>query len=88
MGMMPSSEIKLRGCYDTGHGLKANIDAGDHGWTITYADYSSDYKDEDQSAELNYAAALEVLKSHFKTLIEVKEYEDADDLSDLVESES
>lgn len=71
MGMMPSSTIKIRKSYDTGHGLKAHIDASDEGWTILYADGGSLYKDDVKSAEQNFQEALSIIKDQFMGLQEI-----------------
>ena len=69
MGMMPSEEIKKSKQFIDSSGLKITIDAGENGWTILYADSSSEYKDVVDTTENNFNAALTVLKSH----LEVKE---------------
>jgi len=40
------------------------IESGKNGWTILYADSSSDYQDVESTAEDNFNRALERLKSH------------------------
>ena len=63
-GMMPYDEIKMRKTYKDSLGLEISIDAGENGWTINYADSSTEYKDIVDTVENNLAMALEVLKSH------------------------
>lgn len=63
-GMMPSSEIEQQKRYVDEHGLKITIQAGKNGWTILYADSSSEYADVVDTTENNHNKALEVLKSH------------------------
>lgn len=63
-GMMPSSEVTISKTYKDRLGLKITIDAGKNGWTIMWADYSSDYKDVEDTAENNFQEALAKLKSH------------------------
>ena len=66
MGMMPSSEVKREEIFKVGVGqLNVTVQAGEKGWTILYADYSSEYKDEDDTTENNFNKALDVLKNHF-----------------------
>jgi hypothetical protein len=63
-GMMPSSEVKMSKTFVDDLGMKISIDAGENGWTIMYADGSSEYKDVVDTTENNFNAALIVLKSH------------------------
>lgn len=63
--MMPSSEIEIYKTFKDDLGLKIIIEAGKNGWTIMYADSSSEYKDVEDTTENNFQAALTVLKSHF-----------------------
>jgi hypothetical protein len=63
--MMPSSEIKMSKMYIDDLGLKITIDAGENGWTILYADSSSEYKDVVDTTLNNFDKALKVLKGHF-----------------------
>ena len=67
--MMPFSEIEISKRFKDDMGLEVTIDAGPNGWTILYADSSSEYKDEIDTAENNFKKALEILKSH----LDVKE---------------
>lgn len=69
-GMMPASEVKLSKTYVDGIGLKITIQAGPNGWTIMYADSSSEYKDVEATTEENFEEALSVLKGHFSELTE------------------
>ena len=65
-GMMPSSEVKKEKSFRVGTSqLKVTLQAGENGWTILYADSSSEYKDVVDSTENNFNKALEVLKTHF-----------------------
>jgi len=63
MGMMPRSEIKLTKKFQDNLG-KIIVEAGPNGWTITYADYSTEYRDHVDTSESNMEAALVVLKAH------------------------
>lgn len=67
-GMMPASEIKKAANFKTEDGHTIRIDAGPHGWTITWADMSSTYRDVDQSTEANFNEALESAKEKFKLI--------------------
>jgi len=65
-GMMPSSEVKIEKQFRVGVGqLKVTIQAGENGWTILYADSSSEYNDVVDTTENNFNKALSVLKTHF-----------------------
>jgi hypothetical protein len=71
-GMMPCSEIELTKTYVDSLGLNIRIEVGKNGWTITYADSSTEYKDVVDTVENNLAMALKVLESHL-TVTEVQE---------------
>ena len=64
--MMPSSEVKREERFKVGvWQLTVTIQAGENGWTILYADSSSEYKDEVDTTDNNFEKAMEVLKTHF-----------------------
>ena len=64
--MIPSSEVKREERFKVGVGqLTVTIQAGKNGWTILYADSSSEYKDEVDTTDNNFKKAMEVLKTHF-----------------------
>ena len=66
MGMMPSSEVKKEKRFKVGAGqLKVTIQAGEKGWTILFADGSSDYKDVEDTTENNFNSALKQLNKYF-----------------------
>jgi pyruvate formate-lyase activating enzyme-like uncharacterized protein len=70
MGMMPKDEIKIEKVYKDSLGLKIIIQAGDHGWSILFADCSSIFKDVDDTPENNFEAALSELKTHISDIEE------------------
>lgn len=71
-GMMPSSEVKKRKSFRVGSGqLKVTIEAGENGWTIMYADNSSEYKDVVDTTENNFNKAMVVLNSNFGDINEI-----------------
>lgn len=70
MGMMPRSEIELTKKFQDNLG-KIIVEAGPNGWTITYADYSTEYRDCVDTSESNMEAALVVLKSHDLGITEI-----------------
>ena len=64
--MMPSIEVKREERFKVGVGqLTVTIQAGENGWTILYADSSSEYKDEVDTIDNNFNKAMNVLKSQF-----------------------
>jgi len=69
MGMMPSNEVKKEQQFKVGVGqLTVTVQAGENGWTILYADSSSEYKDVVDTTENNFNKAVEVLKTHFSEI--------------------
>lgn len=68
-GMMPSTEIEISKTFSDDLGLKIKVQAGKNGWTILYADSSSDWKDVEDTAENNFQNAL----THLKNIMNVKE---------------
>lgn len=69
MGMMPSSEVKKEQRFKVGDGqLTVTVQAGENGWTILYADSSSEYKDVVDTTENNFNKAIEVLGTHFSEI--------------------
>ena len=65
-GMMPSSQVKMSKRFVDDLGLKITIDAGENGWTILYADSSSEYADVIDTTLNNFNNAVKVMKGHFK----------------------
>jgi hypothetical protein len=64
MGMMPSNEVEIIKRIKDKTGMGITIQSGKNGWTILYADSSSDYQDIESTAEENFNRALGRLKSH------------------------
>lgn len=73
MGMMPSKEIEKSATYVDGNGWKIHIDAGPNGWTIRYADSSSDFKDKVATTEENFQEAYDLLKAKLPEVKEINE---------------
>ena len=72
MGMMPSNEVKREELFKVGVGqLTVTIQAGENGWTILYADSSSEYQDEVDTTDNNFDKAMKVLNSHFSDINKV-----------------
>ena len=70
LGMMPSTEIEIEKCYKGKDGYKIIIQAGKNGWTIIYADYSTDFKDIISSANKNFEEAYNLAVNRLGTLTE------------------
>lgn len=58
-GMMPCDEIEREERYLDKYNYKIIIQAGPNGWSILYADGSSQYKDETKSTDDNFKEAYE-----------------------------
>lgn len=59
-GMMPVSEIERTEHFVDEYGMLVLIDAGPNGWTVRFADMSSEYKDESIGTEANFGNAYKV----------------------------
>ena len=70
-GMMPSSEIEIEKRYKDKHGYKISIQAGPHGWSIIYADSSSEFKDINNTSNENFKAAYAIASDNLGGLTEV-----------------
>ncbi len=70
-GMMPSDEIKKEKHYKDDLGLRITIQAGPHGWTIMYADSSSEFKDIDSTTDENFKTAYDIATKNLGKLIEI-----------------
>lgn len=60
MGVMPSSCIKISKDFKDDNGLNVHIVAGPEGWTVIYADGSTEYQDIEGTSEENYNRAYAV----------------------------
>ena len=69
-GMMPSTEIEIEKYYKDEDGYKITIQAGKNGWTIIYADHSTDFKDIISSANENFEEAYNLAVNRLGTLDE------------------
>lgn len=56
-GLMPSASIEISKRFEDKSGKRIQIDAGKEGWTILFADNSTDYEDFNATAEENYKRA-------------------------------
>ena len=64
-GMMPSSEVEIIKTFRSNNYGEVTIEAGQHGWTIMFADCSAQYEDIEDTAENNFNKAFEKLKEIF-----------------------
>lgn len=70
--MMPSSEVKREERFKVGMSqLVVTIQSSENGWTILYADSSSEYQDEVDTTDNNFDKAMKVLKTHFSDINKV-----------------
>lgn len=66
MGLMPNSEVKREEQFKVGiNQLKVTVQAGERGWTILYADYSSCFGDVDDTTDNNFDKAMKILNKQF-----------------------
>lgn len=66
MRMMPSSEVEKEQQFKVGADKSVvTVQAGKNGWTILYADSSSEYNDVIDTVDNNFESALKVLNSRF-----------------------
>ena len=72
MGMMPCDKVEREEKFKVGLGGTVTIQAGKDGWTILYADNSSEYKDVIDTTDNNFNKAMEVLKTHFDNISNIK----------------
>ena len=61
-GLMPSAEIEISKRYKDNDDKIIVIEAGKNGWTILYADASTEYEDVEATAEENFEKAFNVAK--------------------------
>ena len=73
MGMMPSSEVDVTKLYTDRYGDGVRIDAGEHGWTVTYTDCSTNYADADIGTEANFKNAYDCANEAVGPLTEAYE---------------
>lgn len=71
-GMMPSSDIERQEIFKDMSNLKIIIQAGVKGWTIIYADGSTDYADKVDTVNNNFNEALGVAESCLGKLIHIE----------------
>ena len=85
-GMMPSSEIEKEERIRI-NDLYVTVQAGPNGWTIMYADNTSEYQDVVDTTENNYKSAIKVLESHFNKTEMLEDAESDEDIIYLCDDE-
>lgn len=58
-GMMPASEVEISRRFKDSSNLSVSIEAGPNGWTIIWADHSTNYSDVCDTSENNFAKAYD-----------------------------
>lgn len=71
-GMMPVNEIERTEIFKDKYGGSVRIDAGPNGWTVRYADMSSNYADVSFGTEQNFKNAYTVAEENVGPLTPVK----------------
>jgi hypothetical protein len=71
-GMMPVNEIERTEIFKDKYGHDVRIDAGPNGWTVRYADMSSNYKDESIGTNANFKNAYDTAATCVGPLTPVK----------------
>ena len=71
-GMMPVNEIERTEIFKDEYGHDVRIDAGPNGWTVRYADMSSNYADVSVGTEQNFKNAYTVAEENVGPLTPVK----------------
>ena len=72
-GKMPASEVAISKKFvdrPGPNGLSFRIEAGNKGWTILFADLSTEYEDVEATAEQNFEKAKAVAKEIFPEMYE------------------
>lgn len=71
-GMMPSDEIEIEVQYKDENDRVISIQAGIHGWSIIYADGSSNFKDIDATSEENFNFAYNIATKALGNLTKIE----------------
>lgn len=71
-GMMPVNEIERTDMFKDKYGHTIRIDAGPNGWTVRYADMSSNYKDESIGTDANFKNAYDTAAASVGPLTPVR----------------
>lgn len=58
-GIMPADEVEITKYFKDANDLTIRIEAGPNGWTIIWADHSTNYSDVLDTSENNFAKAFD-----------------------------
>lgn len=72
-GMMPAAYVEKCKEFRDSNNLSVTIEAGPKGWTIIWADRSTDYLDVDDTTENNFKCAYDFAVGYVGPLREVAE---------------
>lgn len=72
-GMMPSTEVAIEKSYKDQHELTVRIQAGEHGWTVIWADGGTTYNDVDDTPENNFKVAYDEAVASIGELTEISD---------------
>ena len=82
-GLIESDKVKIQKSFRDPAGLKVIIQAADGGYSILFADHSSQYADNDLSAEENFNIAHDKIVEIFGEVIIEDDFDyDIDDIED------
>lgn len=70
-GMMPSTEIGIEKYYKDKNGYRITIQAGVNGWTIIYADSSTEFRDITTSTDENFKEAFDLAVNRLGILTKI-----------------
>lgn len=70
-GLMPNSEVSIEKSYKDKHDLTVRLQAGEHGWTIIWADGGTTYNDVDDTPENNFKKAYDEAVGSIDELTEI-----------------
>lgn len=68
IGLMPSCEVEIIKSYQDNNKLNIVIESGKNGWTIIYADQSTDYEDCKDTAQNNFDKAYKYAQTKLGNL--------------------
>ena len=77
-GLMPSASIEISKKFKDKSGFVITIDAGKEGWTVIYADSSTNYEDIEGTAEENFERAYKVATEALGELTPIENQEACD----------
>jgi hypothetical protein len=70
-GLLPRSAIEIQKSFNDGNGSVIRVEAGPTGWTVIWADRSTDFADVADSSLNNYNSAVSFAKQYFPDMVEI-----------------